>query len=107
MPPEPPDAPSAEAGERPENTPGKNAATVQTEVGETSTIPAAPATDFTLFLGKKEITLQDLQNGSIAPNTVITVVTNPKTVEYKRTLELLDEISGLGYQVRYQPASKP
>ena len=65
--------------------------------------PALP--DHTLLAGDHQISLAELREGKIDTKWVITVITDPASVEYSRTLELLDEISGLGYRVRYQPPS--
>ena len=68
--------------------------------------PVPPAVaDHVLMAGNQQTSLTELREGKIDTKWVITVITDPAAVEYSRTLELLDEISGLGYQIRYQPAS--
>ena len=65
--------------------------------------PAYP--DHRLLAGELQTSLGELREGNIDRKWIITVITDPASVEYSRTLELLDEISNLGYRVRYQPTS--
>ncbi|GEM_PF-6534355 len=76
------------------------------DVETTETVTEEPAAlDYVLKAGNHETSLEELRAGDINTKWVITVITDPASVEYSRTLELLDEISRLGYQVRYQPAA--
>jgi len=80
----------------------------ENEAGDTLVTASPPeqAVDYVLLAGDGyQTSLEELRAGKIKPIWIITVMTDPAKVEYSRTLELLDEISNLGYNVRYQPAA--
>jgi biopolymer transport protein ExbD len=72
----------------------------------TDATPAAPTPsakpDYTLHIGKYQTSMEELAAGTLSTDKPVTIQTSPD-VPYERIVEILTQVSELGYLVEFKP----